>query len=581
MSSVSKPETWRFVAGFFLPFLIPYWSQGLVVLLCVLLVTVGSLAPPYITKIIIDDILPTKQFYPLLIALAVMLSIIGTRLILSFVSDYLYAWASNRIVRNIRVELFQHLMNLPLGFHHRQQTGELVFRLNSDVGVVQSVLTSSVLRFLHSVLTLIGLVAVLCYLNVTLFLFSIVVIPLFVANLLYFQPKIRKVVESLQQQGAGLSSYAIERFNLVSLIQLSNSDGHETGRFRSALNDLIASVMRNVLYSTSMSTISSGLVAVTPVFILGWGGYNVMQGAMTLGTLIAFLQYTTRLFNPVQSLHNLYMDLVRGMVSMRRVLEFMQLPTQEATHTGRMSFIYNRTVEFQDVHFHFDDQPVLQGLNLKLTKGKTYALVGASGSGKTTLANMLCAFYKPVQGHILIDGVPLENIQLREVRAHIGLVSQQVHLFDDTIWENIRYGNFEQGPTDIERVIEQVGLNGLDVQAKIGEQGVQLSGGQKQRIALARTLLQPVDLLILDEATSALDAESEAALFRRVQQLYHKQTILLISHRLSAVQGVDEVICLADGRVVEQGPPEVLRQREGYYTRFVEHQQEAALELTR
>ena len=580
MSSVPKPETWRFVTGFFIPFLIPYWSQGLTVLLCVLLVTVGSLAPPYITKIIIDDILPTKQFHPLLVALAVMLSIIGARLILSFVSDYLYAWTSNRIVRNIRIDLFQHLMNLPLSFHHRQQTGELVFRLNSDVGVVQSVLTSSVLRFLHSVLILIGLVAILCYLNVTLFLFSIVVIPFFVANLLYFQPKIRKIVESLQQQGAGLSSYAIECFNLVSLIQLSNSDGHETGRFRSALNDFIASVMRNVLYSTSMGTISSGLVAVTPVFILGWGGYNVMQGAMTLGTLIAFLQYTTRLFNPVQSLHKLYMDLVRGMVSMRRVLEFMQLPTQEATHTGRMSFVYNRTIEFQDVHFRFDDQPVLRGVNLKLAKGKTYALVGASGSGKTTLANMLCAFYTPAQGRILIDGVPLEDIQLREVRAHIGLVSQQVHLFDDTIWDNIRYGNFEREPTDIEQVVEQVGLNGLDVQAKIGEQGVQLSGGQKQRIALARTLLQPVDLLILDEATAALDAESEAALFDRIQQLYREQTILLISHRLSAVQGVDEVICLADGIVVEQGSPEVLRQREGYYTRFVQHQQEAALELT-
>ena len=160
------------------------------------------------------------------------------------------------------------------------------------------------------------------------------------------------------------------------------------------------------------------------------------------------------------------------------------------------------------------------------------------------------------------------------------MVSQQVHLFDDTIWDNIRYGNFEREPTDIERVIEQVGLNGLDVQEKIGEQGVQLSGGQKQRIALARTLLQPVEMLILDEATAALDAESEAALFHRIQQLYREQTILLISHRLSAVQGVDEVIYLADGCVVEQGPPEVLRQQQGYYTRFVEHQQEAELERT-
>ena len=564
----------------FIGFLIPYWFQGVIVLLCLLFITVSSLAPPYIIKIIIDDVLISKRLDWLLIAIAVLLSANLTKLGLSFASDYLYAGVSNRIVRDIRVELFEHLIHLTLGFHNRQNTGDLIFRLNSDVGVIESVLTSSVLRFLHSVLTLVGLVVVLCWMNATLFLLSVISLPLLIANLLYFQTKIRKIIESIQRQGSDISSYAVERFNNVPQIQLSNSGGYETRCFRSALNDLIASAMCNVVYSLSLSSISSGLMTVTRVLILSWGGYQVIQGVMTVGTLVAFLQYTSRLFGPVRGLHNLYMNLVQGLVSMRRVLEFMQLPTQEATHTGRKPFVYDQTIEFQDVHFSFDDQPVLQGINLRLTKGKTYALISASGGGKTTLANMLCAFYTPAQGRILIDGVPLEDIQLREVRAHIGLVSQQVHLFDDTIWENIRYGNFEREPTDIERVIEQVGLNGLDVQAAIGEQGVQLSGGQKQRIALARTLLRPVDLFILDEATAALDAESETALFHRVQQLYRDQTILLISHRLSAVQGVDEVICLADGCVVEQGSPEVLRQRQGYYTQFVQHQQEAELERT-
>lgn len=571
-----KTKTARFTIGFFLHFLIPYWYQGIVVLFCVLCITVGSLAPPYILKTVIDKIVPAKQLYPLLVALAILLGITITRLILSFASDYLYAWAGNRIVRNIRVELFQHLMHLPLRFHHRHTVGDIVFRLNSDVGIIQSVLTASVMRFLHSVLTLIGLVAVLCWLDVTLFLLSIVVLPLFVANLLYFQPKIRRVVESIQQQGAKLSSYVIGRFSHIPLIQLSNSDSYERHRFRSALNDLIVFSMRNVLYSASMRTISSGLVALTPVFIMGWGSYQVMQGAMTIGTLIAFLQYTSRLFGPVSGLHDLYMDLVRGLVSMRRVLEFMQLPTQEAMHNGHKSFVYEHTIELQDVHFRFGDQSILQGVNLKLVKGKSYALVGMSGSGKTTLANMLCGFYQPDQGRILIDGVPFEEISLRELRAHIGLVSQHVHLFNDAVGDNILYGNFKCEPAEVERVSEQVGLNGLDMQAEIGEQGVQLSGGQCQRIALARTLLQPVDLLILDEATAALDSESEAALFQRIQHLYRDQTILLISHRLSAVQGVDEVICLSNGQVVEQGPPEVLRQQPGYYTQFVHHQQEAA-----
>lgn len=568
----------RFAIGFFLRFLIPYWYQGLIVLFCVLCVTIGSLAPPYILKVIIDRIVPAKQLYPLLIALAILLGITITRLILSFASDYLYAWAGNRIIRNIRVELFQHLMRLPLSFHNRQTVGDIdiVFRLNSDVGIIQSVLMASTLRFLHSVLTLIGLVAVLCWLDVTLFMFSIVVLPLFALNLLYFQPKIRKIVESIQKQGSNLSSYAIERFSHIPQIQLSNSDNHETHRFRSALNTFITFSMSNVLYSTSMRTVSSGLVALTTIFIMGWGGYQVMQGAMTIGTLIAFMQYTSRLFGPVEGLHYLYMDLVGGLVSMRRVLEFMQLPTQEAILNGHKPFIYQHTIELQGVQFRFGDQPVLQGVNLELVRGKSYALVGMSGSGKTTIANMLCGFYQPDQGCILIDGVPLEEISLRELREHIGLVSQQVHLFNDTIWNNIGYGNFKCKPAEIEKVIEQVGLNGLDRQAEIGEQGVQLSGGQKQRIALARTLLQPVDLLILDEATAALDAESEEALFHLIQHLYGDQTILLISHRLSVVQGVDEVICLSNGHVVEQGSPEALRQKSGYYTQFVLHQQEAA-----
>lgn len=574
-AKVSDSATARSIAFWFIRYLLPYWYQWLFVLLCVLCVTALSLAPPYITKVIIDDVLPSGRLDSLLMALAVLLSLGATRLILSVSSNYLYNWAGNRVVRDIRVDFFRHLLNLPIDFHHRQQTGELVFRLNNDVGVIQSVLTSSVLRFLHSILTLMGLVIVLCWLNVTLFLLSVTVVPLFVGNLLYFQPRIRKTVESLQQQGAGISSYTIERFTNVPLIQLSNSDGHETGRFASATNAMITIAMRNVRYSVSMGTVSSGLVMVTPAVILGWGGYQVMQGVLTLGTLIAFLQYTRRLFGPIQGLHNLYMSLVRGLVSMRRVLEFMQVPTQEDTHRGHRSFTYDRAIELQDVHFRFDDQPVLQGLNLKLVKGKTYALVGLSGVGKSTLAHLLCGFYQPGQGRILLDGVALEEISLRELREQVGLVSQQVHLFDDTIQNNVRYGNFERDPAEIEQVIQQVRLSDLDVEAKIGEQGGQLSGGQQQRIALARTLLWRKELLILDEATSALDAESEEAIFRLLGQRFHDKTILLISHRLSAVQGVDEVICLSEGRVVEQGSPAVLLSRQGYYARFV-HQQDAA-----
>ena len=559
----------------FIKFLLPYWWQELLVLFGVLFTTISSLVPPYLFKVIIDDILLPKQLEWLTLAISVLAGITLAKLVVSSVSNYLYAWVSNRIVRDLRIKLFNHLMTVPLHFHNRQNTGDIIFRLNHDVGVIQSALSASALRFLHNSLTLIGLTAVLCWMNVDLFLLSMVVVPLFVLNLIYFQPKIKKAVEVIQQKGSDIYSYAIERLNNIQLVQLNNCYEHETIRFRSALNGLIRSIMRNAFYWISMGTISSGLAALVPIFIMGWGGYQVIQGAMTVGTLVAFLRYTSHLFGPLEDLHDLYMDLVRASVSMNRVFEFLQVPTQTEAHRGKRSFIYQHTIVLRDIHLHFDDKPVLKGVDFELVKGKTYALVGASGSGKTTIANLLCGFYQPDKGHILVDGVPLQEISLHDLRQHIGLVSQSIYLFDDTIWENIRYGNFDRESAEIKRIAYQTGLDGhLDLQGQIGEQGVQLSGGQKQRITLARTLLRQTELLILDEAAAALDSASEQALLAHIRQRYADKTILLISHRISVVREVDEVICIADGKVVEQGCPRSLLDKQGYFWQLFQNQLE-------
>ncbi|MDE3256918.1 MAG: ABC transporter ATP-binding protein [Gemmatimonadota bacterium] len=569
-----QPSSNKHVLLQFARFLIPYWFSGFVVLICLVFSTVSSLAPPYVTKLIIDEILPTKRHSVLGFAIGILLAIILLNLVLTLVSEYLYAWAGNRIIRDIRIELYRHIIDLPLTFHNRQSAGDLIFRLNNDVRVVQSVLTSSVLGLLHHTLTLIGLVIMLCWLNTELFLLSVVVFPFLAGNLVYFQPRIKRTVESVQQQGSDISSHVIERFNHVPLIQLTNRSEYETAYFRTVLDRLIGSIMQNVTYSVSMATVSSFLVAVVPLLILGWGGYHVMQGVMTLGALIAFMQYASRLFRPVHGLHNLYIGLVRGLVSMRRVLEFMQVRTHVEAHGGRRPFVYDRNIEFKEVHFSFEGRAVLQGVNLNLIKGNTYALVGVSGGGKTTLANLLCGFYSPDRGCIRVDGVPLKEIALRELRQHVGLVSQRVHLFHDSIWENIRYGAYSQETQEIERVIRNVRLDGLDLHAEIGDQGAQLSGGQQQRIAMARALLRPVELLILDEATAALDPASEEAIIQYVRRSLHGKTLLMISHRLSVVRDVDEVIFLDKGRVVDQGPPNTLLTSKGYFAQFFQRQQE-------
>ena len=552
----------------FAKFLNPYRFKGLIVVICLVLTTAVSLAPPYITKTIIDDIIPAKQYTTLLVAIGLLCGLMLTNMILSFASNYLYAWCSNRIVRDMRVRMFRKLLDLPISSLDNRKTGDLVYRLNSDVAVIESMLTSSALHSIHSVLTLIGLIVLLMWLNASLFLLTVIGVPLFVLNLTYFQPRIRRNIEKMQKKGSDISSYVIERFKNVSLIKLTNSSRRETDRFRFMSDDLIELIMRNVLYYASMNSVSGGLAALTPLFIMGFGAYQVMQDVMSLGALVAFLQYSVRLFQPVRNLHDMYIGLVRGLVSMRRVLEFMQIPSEVGFFAGRKQFTFGRQIDLQDVYFSFESQTVLRGVKFSMAKGKSYALVGASGSGKSTIANLLCGLHLPDRGCINIDNVQMREFELSDLRRNISLVSQRVHLFHDSVGENIRYGSARYNSSEIDRVMEMVGLNDLNQHETIGEQGVQMSGGQRQRLAIARALLNPAELLIMDEATAALDPQNEHTILRNVRRIFAGKTILVISHRLNVVRNVDEVICIDNGTVVEQGQPQALLQKQSFLNSF-------------
>ena len=569
----------RHVFYHFLKFLKPYWIYQSIVFVLMIIGTISSLAFPYIMKIIIDDVFPNKDYELLIFILLLLLGITVGNIIIGFCSDYLFAWINNRMMLDIRSHIFDHLIQLPLSFYDRNKSGDVVYRMSNEVDRIQSFITSSALSLVHSLLTLVGLTVALCWLNWQLFLCSIIVIPFLVLNILYFQPKIKDITERGQKKGSEVMSYLIERFESVQLIQIYNAYHYENNRLLSHLNRLMDISMKNVTYSGAMRSISRFLTSLTPAIILGWGGHKVMLGVLSLGALVAFLQYLSRLFEPFRNLNQLYVELIRVSVSMRRVFEFLEIDVQKTADSSAASpFSFQKEIAFTNLNFGYNGQPVLQDFSLRLEKGKKYALVGSTGCGKSSLVNLLCRFYKSDTGVITIDHTPLTHIKLYDLRDHIGLVTQENQVFHDTIWDNIRYSKPESTPEEINRAIRIAGLNGFIEKAKdgaltlIGDRGNTLSAGQRQRIAIARAILKDSDILILDEATSALDSESEGEIIANLQDLYVDKTMIVISHRLSTIQQVDEVICLDGGRVVERGTHEALMEKKGYYWRLFRKQ---------
>ena len=543
----------------------PYWWQSSIVFAFMVLAIASSLAFPYILMILIDEVLPDEDYYLLGILLATLFGIIALNIISAFIANYLYRWVGNRVVFEMRSELFSHLLRLPLDFFKRNKTGDIAHRLNNDVQIVQKTLTSGVLKLVNSVLTLVSLGAVLIWLDAPLFLGLSLLVPCFLVNLKYFQPKIGKVAEATQHKTSDILGFFIERFDNIKLVQSYNTHRHESDKLGRRQGELFDLEMRSTGLNLSAGSIASFIMSLAPVVILGWGGHQVMQGSLGLGALIAFFQYFMRIFGPLENLNQLYLDCVRASVSLRRIVEFMDVPTEVEPKQDK-SFSFKKKIAFKDVEFAYNGHPVLRHFDLEIEKGKTYALVGASGCGKSTVVDLLCRFYQPQKGEIAIDDAPCRAFGLGKYRDRIGLVSQEAQLFRDSVLENIRYGRLDSSKEEIERAAEDLEIEEPeDALATVCDSKANLSGGQKQRIALARAVLKNPEIIVLDEATSALDSDSEEKLLRRLKSQADDKTLIIVSHRLSAVREVDEIVCMDEGKIVEKGTHAELMQKKGHY----------------
>jgi ABC-type multidrug transport system fused ATPase/permease subunit len=563
----------------FLSYLKPYWAKETVLFFLMISGSVAGLASPYILKLILDNALPARDFDYLVNILWVLFAINIARIVITFVSDYLYELVSNYMIRDMRMDLFRHLIRLPVSFFDKNKAGDILHRINNEINTIQSIVTGSVLRFINSLLTIIGITVALVWLNYKLFLIALIALPFILINTVYFQPKIQRIIKLSREKDSDILCFFVERFESIKLIKTYLTYDFEQNKLFLLIKSLINLNVRNTVLSSATRNISTFLISFSPLLILYWGGRQIMASAMTIGSLVAFLQYLNRLYNPMRDLMSLYFDFVRASVSMKRVFEFLKTPVEDTGRPAANHFRIRKKIVFDHVSYSFDGQnKVLDNLNLEFELGKRYALVGASGCGKSTLINLLCRFYETEEGTIRVDGQNIQQISLDTLRSRIGLIGQESMLFHDSIRGNIGYGSANPSDAKIKAAAMISGIyehvvslqDGFDTM--VGDRGAKLSGGQKQRVALARAILKDADVIILDEATSGLDSDSEKMVFDKMVEIYRDKAMIFISHRISTVKNVDEIICMHDGKIVEKGGFEELIAKKGFYWKLFQTQ---------
>ena len=506
--------------------------------------------------------------------------------VVNFAQSYLTASVSERVVADLRRDLFRGLVRQPPGFFSRRRVGELSSRLASDAGLIQGILRFGIPELVRQITFLAGAVVLVTITHPRLTLITFVAIPPTVLAGWLLGRRVRRISTGIQDRLADAVSRAEQVFSQVRTVQSFNREEWEEALFQEAVDDtrdrgLKRAIARALLTGTVTFTAFGAIV-----LVLWEGGRLVLDGALTPGTLVAFLLYAVTIAGAVSSLAGFWSNLQEASGAARRIFELLDHPRElKEPHEPRsLPRPVEGRVRYEGVRFRYGPElpEVLHGIDLELKPGETVALVGASGAGKSTLASLLPRFYDVTDGAVRIDGVDVREVPLTELRGAIGLVPQEPLLFAGTIRENLRYGNPEASDTEMEAAAREARAHdfiaalpeGYD--ALVGERGVTLSAGQRQRMAIARVLLKAPALLILDEASSALDAESEALVQDALDRLMVGRTTLVIAHRLSTILRADRILVLEDGRIVDQGTHAELLDRNPLYRRLYRAQFEMA-----
>ena len=541
-------------------YIAPYWPRLVPVVAISLFSTLLGLAQPYISKLLIDEALLRRNLRALVAVSAFMLAITVLGFVLSILSSYRYVRVSAQVLFDMRLAVYRRLQALSPRFYARTRMGDIVSRINNDISEIQRVSADAILALVNNIVVLAGSVVIMLWLNWRLFLLSIVLIPVSMLSLRYYQRRLAGQVRIMRERSADIGSFLIETLQGMRLVVTSGAEAHEVERFRERNNGFVQALLSMQLSSYFAGAVPGTIIAISTAILFLYGGKLVIDGAMTVGTLVAILAYHARLLGPVQSLLSVHTNLVTGAVSLGRVFELLDAPIEVSERLDAAPLVdVQGAITFKAVDFRYDaEAPVLENVSFHVPAGSICAIVGPSGIGKSTIADLMLRLYDPDSGSVLLDGRDLRDLSFADLRRAIALVDQSPHLFHASIRENIAYAHPLASDAEIIAAADSAALHDFIVtlpegyNTLVGERGLTLSAGQRQRIAIARALLRRPKVLVLDEPTASLDATAEKSISESLAGLIRGQTAIIITHRTSLAEIADHVITLDSGKVTSK-----------------------------
>ena len=539
-----------------------------------------SLVFPAVIQRVIDSVFEDADGALLDAITVALLAVFVFRSLASFIQNYNLNFVGERIVVDLRCQLYAHLQTLSIRYYADRRVGELISRISSDVTVVRTVLTGNVSTFLQQSLTLVGSIAIMFYLNWRLTMFIVVLMPIIVGVAFVLGGAIRRTSTRVQDEIAGATVVAEEVFQNIREVKSFVREGYEIRRYNQAIAVAFRAAVKLLTVRSIFGPIIGFFAFSGLALILWFGGREVLDGRLSPGELISFLIYGMTVAASFAGVISVYSQFQEALGATKRVFEILDTkPDVRDRPEALQVAAVDGAISLRDISFAYEDgQDVLRHVDLDIVAGEIVALVGPSGAGKTTLFNLIPRFYDPDSGAILIDGRDIRGITQSSLRQHIGIVPQETLLFGGSIRENIMYGKLDADESDMISAAQSANAHDFVMElprgydSVVGERGIKLSGGQRQRVAIARALLKNPSILLLDEATSSLDNESEQLVQEALGRLMQNRTTLIIAHRLSTVRIAHRIVVLDKGRVVEIGRHDDLLAQRGLYAKLYEMQ---------